>query len=359
MFAFPFGRSQPTGHAYDPYETYYDPWTVEQRRRQQLAAERERRRMAALREEEMLRRKKQHLLSEREKQKEKERQRRMALLKKYTSAATVIQRAWRDYRNKMEQEEKNNAADVITRTVRRVAGIVSARKIIKSLKKLQELEVKLAKLVADFTATMRGYRALLFFVDAVEKLMIDTDSISHHRSQYVRLRRKSLVTEAQRALRIADVLQNTMRRKLKLIVDVLSKGVKEIHKEREHQAARVIHRFLQGMPKIRQAKEVVKYMRKLQVSEHKVKQMKQQLLATLRELSELTDEASNLSDDFAAEYASALHCQAQQAIKALDTTTNSAAKRLHPEQESFANCHESQDATKKAKRRKRKKSHKN
>jgi hypothetical protein len=252
---------------YDDHDPY-DPWQSQVRRQQ------------AQQRAQLQQQQRQRQLLERQRQQAMQ-QARLAKLKVYTDASVVIQRAWRQYRAQQQFEEQDDAAYVITDFVRRYTAVIKAKNIVASLRKLNQLHRDLSALITSFQANMSGYRHMLLFNDSVEKLIFKLDEIQHYRSAFVRAKRKSIVKDAQDALKVSDQLVKTMRRKLKIIVKVLRRAVDAKKSYTYDDAARVVQRVVRALPAVRAAKLDLHRLRVLRDAEQEVAQLHAQLVEKL------------------------------------------------------------------------------
>ena len=178
----------------------------------------------------------------------------------------------------MHFEAQDDAAFVITDFVRRYAAVTRAKNILASLRKLKQLHHDLTALVASYQANMRGYRSMLLFNDSVEKLIFKLDDIKHYRNNYVRSKRKSIVKDAQDALRVSDQLLKTMRRKLKVVVKVLRTAVDAKKSHAHDNAARVVQRVIRAIPAVRAAKLDIHRLRMLRHGEQEIAELHAKLV---------------------------------------------------------------------------------
>eukprot|EP00045_Choanoeca_perplexa_P013676 m.155643 g.155643 ORF g.155643 m.155643 type:complete len:340 (-) comp16422_c0_seq5:4203-5222(-) len=270
VYSDPYGYNRARSSGYDDYDMY-DPWQSQARQQQAQ------------------RRAQQQQQQRQRKQQEQQRQlalkqARLAKLKEYTNACIVIQRAWRRYQARVQFEEQDDAAYVITDFVRRYIAVRKAKNIINSLRRLKQLHRQLDELVENFQTNMRGYRNMLLFNDQVEKLIFKLDEVQHYRNNFVRAKRKSIVNDAQDALKISDQLLKTMRRKLAVIVKMLRAHVSTKHTHTRDAAARVIQRFLRALPGVRTAKRDLNSLRLLRAAEQEVASLHAELATKLLRL---------------------------------------------------------------------------
>eukprot|EP00730_Choanoeca_flexa_P012054 TRINITY_DN3109_c0_g1_i1.p1 TRINITY_DN3109_c0_g1~~TRINITY_DN3109_c0_g1_i1.p1 ORF type:complete len:345 (+),score=107.99 TRINITY_DN3109_c0_g1_i1:142-1176(+) len=243
---------------------------------------------------------------------------RQAKLKQYNDAATKIQQAWRAHHAQQVFEQQDDAAFVITDFVRDYAAFVKARKVLASVRKLNTLHKQLHDMIDEFQSNMRGYRHLLMFNDQVEKLIFKLDEIQHHRSSFVRNKRKAIVKDAQDALRVSDQLLTTMKRKLAVIVAVLRQRFQARKLATSQKAARVIQRFIRGVPLIKAAKQARRDLSALKRAAEEVACLQAQLVTKLQALQhEATAVMDTSSDEWVTSRADAIQDKSEKLLSSL------------------------------------------
>eukprot|EP00055_Hartaetosiga_balthica_P002406 m.3868 g.3868 ORF g.3868 m.3868 type:complete len:445 (-) comp2137_c0_seq1:75-1409(-) len=230
------------------------------------------------------------------KRKQEEHKRRM-LLQKYTKAAIIIQRAFRAHLAAKLEAQREEAASVITRTIRAAPLVKKAKKIKMSLEKLAVLRSKLNETVRAYYEHPQGYKNNLYFVDQVEKFIFQLDDIQHYRNDFVRSMRKQIVKEAQAGLSYADIVSKTFRRSLKVIVNALRTHISSKREDEEARAAYVIQRFVRDAPKIRRAKEVSSAIKQVKSAEDSLRQARAAFLQALSSATDTMINASSLVSD--------------------------------------------------------------
>eukprot|EP00043_Microstomoeca_roanoka_P004776 m.51757 g.51757 ORF g.51757 m.51757 type:complete len:459 (+) comp12647_c0_seq1:220-1596(+) len=225
----------------------------------------------------------------------RERQRRALLLRGLHKAATTIQRAYRAHRQIKLEAAKQEAAFLITRTIRAVPAIRRAKKIVASLQKLRHLQDELSELTAAYQRRPFGYRNTLLFVDTVEKLILRLDEISHHRNDFVRQRRKDIVQEAQRSLKYADCVMRMFRHKAAFLVKTLRAYVSQKHMSQQSAAVQVIQRVMTGLPKVKQAKRVRAALSDVRSTFSELKVLREKYLEALQAASRMLEENAALA----------------------------------------------------------------
>jgi hypothetical protein len=152
--------------------------------------------------------------------------------------------------------QRDAAARVITNCVRAYPKVIQAKKIQKSLRQLAIFRGRLARIISTFQRNPFGYRANLYFVDQVEKIIFQLDDVPHYRNAFVRAVRKQIVTEAQAGIAYADVVMKTLTRKARKLSHIVHNYLVSKDTQHREQAARVIQRTVRAYPQVRQAKQV-------------------------------------------------------------------------------------------------------
>jgi hypothetical protein len=255
---------------------------LELRRRQQTAQAQRRRQAqqeATLRRQQAAKEHQKELL-----RRQQQRGQRARILQRYNEAATVIQRAFRSYRARQQEERAQSAAIVITDAVRRAAAIQQARRVTTSLRRLHETRSNLRDLRGNYERQPTGFRHNLYFVDRLEKLVISLDAVATHGSPFLRAFRKSIVTEAQSGLSFADVVAKTLRRKAVVIQRAVRHYLAHGAVERQDAAARVITRAVRAAPVVRKARVEADVMQKLRSKRRRLNTLHKEYTKALKTL---------------------------------------------------------------------------
>eukprot|EP00049_Salpingoeca_infusionum_P010869 m.187174 g.187174 ORF g.187174 m.187174 type:complete len:407 (+) comp14770_c0_seq1:203-1423(+) len=316
MFAFPYGRPAQSGGYYGrPTSNHYDPYTTAPTRRQRAPPRqasydpftslfggpssmyRDEDAYLQQRKQEQLRR--QQLLREQELKRQQAIQEKQRRYKQYHDAATVIQKAFRAYKQRQQQETKAQASLVVTRAIRRAGAVRVPKLMAASLRTLQKKQAQLQQTVSSFYSAPRGYRNVLQFVDTVEKLILSLDEVPHYRSEFVRGQRKSLVKDAQAALRFADVVQRTQSHKAHAIATWWKAAHSTRVTEQQTVAAQRITTFLRAVPLIQHARRVRATLAEVKAKQAHLATLREQYLAALNDtatfLDAQTDSAASVS----------------------------------------------------------------
>ncbi|EGD74832.1 hypothetical protein PTSG_07063 [Salpingoeca rosetta] len=267
----PFARMM---YGMDPYEA---------QRRRKAAQEQERARQARLREQKLAK------------------MRKAALMRGYNRAATTIQRAYRAHRKAKHMAEREGAALVITRFMRAVPSVRRAKKIAASLRQLRSLEQELVKMTAAYQQRPWGYRNTLWFVDQVEKLILRLDEVQPHRSEFVRHRRKDVVQHAQQSLRYADCVMRMFKRKAQVLARALRTHLHRKHAHHRNAAARVVQRVMQGVPKVKQARQVRTALQQVRTELSQLHDLRQRYIDALQSASSMLHEHEHEHGELALE----------------------------------------------------------
>jgi hypothetical protein len=245
------------------------------------------------RKQEQLRR--QQLVREQELKRQQAIQEKQRRYKQYHDAATVIQKAFRAYKQRQQQVLKAQASLVVTRAVRRAGAVRVPKLMAASLRTLQEKQAQLQQTVSSFYSAPRGYRNVLQFVDTVEKLILSLDEVPHYRSEFVRGQRKSLVKDAQAALRFADVVQRTQTHKAHVIATWWKAAHSTRVTEQQTVAAQRIATFLRAVPLIQHARRVRATLAEVKAKQAHLETLRKQYLAALNDTATFLDTQTDSS----------------------------------------------------------------
>eukprot|EP00911_Craspedida_sp_UC1_P002285 UC1_evm1s1730 len=268
---------------HDTYDAFYPSTAAQRRRSQQMRAQK----AAALKmqQQQQQQQQQQRFLQQQQRQRQlqlqqqqlqrKQRQAEKRKLQafqhaRYTNAAAIIQRAWRDY----NMRRRNAAALVIMRALRDNVAISHARRITTSLQALEVQRARVNHLAGEYMRAPWGYRANLKFVDTLEKLILSLDAISTYGDAFCRAVRRSVVSEAQTALRYADVVARTQVR-----------------------AARTLQRKMRAVPVIRRAKEDARALCEIRNKRRRLHELRDAMASQLRALDYEVDALPADTDD--------------------------------------------------------------
>lgn len=242
----PFGAP-----SYGRHNPYYNPYGYSQRQQYQnpfvsasgyddsnYERERQRRAMLQARRQQQIEEEQQRYNAEisrrrelaRQQQVETNRQRaiRAFHLKILSKYCTKIQRWWRDILEKRRadeelkrkeedllklkhlQQKQAAAAFVVTRAMKRFCAVANARRIAKSLKRLQELTQEMNTVAPRDVSPPTDTKKRLLVEDTLEKIILKVDVVDTYGSKLVRRNRKRLVVDANERLRRLDESGPTM-----------------------------------------------------------------------------------------------------------------------------------------------------
>jgi len=201
---------------------------------------------------------------------------------RYINAAVVIQRAWRSYNIRRRDE----AALIITRTLRDNVAISHARRITTSLRSLQAQRARVNDLTEAYMSNPWGYRSNLMFVDTLEKLILGLDTISTYGDAFCRAARRRVVSETQSALRYADVVARTQSRAACILQRAVRMYQARVNADVRDRAAHIVTRTIRAIPVIRRAKESAASLREIRKKRRRLQELRDSLAVQLRALSE-------------------------------------------------------------------------
>jgi len=243
---------------------------------------------------EMRRRQKEEYIKRQEQERQQEllrqkrakanRQARTTAFKKYTKAATVIQSAYRSYMERKEEREEDEAAFVIARFMRRVAGFVEGQKVLTSLSHLNQVRQSLEQLSDTYKANPFGFRNNLWIADETEKKILSLDAIDTRQLPYIRAARKRVVIGGQETLRFADVVSKTLSRKATVIQAWWMQRNNVDKEEKLESAARVVTKVIRAIPKVKRAQLEVQAMRAVREQKRELVQLREDYGRKLRKL---------------------------------------------------------------------------
>jgi len=236
--------------------------------------------------EEYFRRKEQERQEEllRQKRAKATRQARANAFKKYTKAATVIQSAYRTYLERKEKRAKNEAALVIAKFMKRVAGFVEGKKVLKSLTQLNQVRLSLEEISNEYKSNPFGYRKNLLIADQTEKKILSLDAIDTRQLPFIRAARKIVVLGGQETLRFADVVLKTLNRKAAIIQAWWTQRNNVEKSEKMESAARVVTKVIRAIPKVKSARLEAEAMRVVREQKRELEQLRQEYGRKLRKL---------------------------------------------------------------------------
>eukprot|EP01147_Barroeca_monosierra_P001612 gene1612-4748_t len=226
--------------------------------------------------------------------KQLEKQRKQLILQTYNRAATKIQKAFRAHLHRKRAVAQQHAACIITRVIRAFPAVRRAKNVVASLKQLKKHEDRLRHMTNEYQEHPWGYRHTLWFIDQVEKLILQLDEIQHFREDFVRHRRKDVVQEAQLSLRYADCVLRTFKRKVSVIIHALKDYLMQKHMSQRDCAARIIQRAVIGMPKIHQARRVRDALKNVRDHLSELRTIREKYAEALQAAERLMDEHRDL-----------------------------------------------------------------